>query len=152
MSLFCSGTHSPPLFCICDITSHKSYVSGLFLRSLILLFFSVYSLLLFPLLKWLRISSQLICLQKFSLFSFLLCCKPDDLCVNSVPLPFLFSPFSLCRQHHGAGVSRGAVVSSADRGRQHRGRIRGGPPWHLWSPIFRVCETVFRVCETWLWI
>lgn len=130
MSLFCSGTHSPPLFCIWDITSHKSYVSGLFLRSLILLFFSVYSLLLFPLLK-LRISSQLICLQKFSLFSFLHYYKPAYLCVNSVALLFLFSPFSLCRQHHGAGVSGGAVVSSADRGRQHRGRIRGGPPWHL---------------------
>lgn len=77
-------------------------------------------------LKLLHISSQLSCLHNRS--HYLLFYKPTYLCISSLSLLFLSPPFPICRQYHGAGVSGGPVVSSANRGRQHRGRIRGGSP------------------------
>lgn len=69
MSLFCSGTHSPPLFLhLCHYITQKLCVWPLSPQSHSPFFLSVYSLLLFPLLK-LHISCQLICLHNSSHFS-----------------------------------------------------------------------------------
>lgn len=103
--------------CVLPLSSLYS-LSPFFLCSFITAFFLC--------LKLLHISSQLSCLHNRS--HYLLFYKPTYLCISSLSLLFLSPPFPICRQYHGAGVSGGPVVSSANRGRQHRGRIRGGSP------------------------
>lgn len=113
MSLFCSATHSPPLFpsVILHNTSHK--VSGLFLCSLILLSSSQsIHYCFFPLFKMITHFSQLICSHFSVSYSFY---KPGYICISSLPLLFSFSLPPLQTVSWGRFLRRGCCLVCRQR-------------------------------------